>query len=128
MACDTYIEWCATRMLTVSLTKTELMFSSNQHVTPPNVSIDVNGYLVTPKAYVKYLGLHLTRKLNWNYHIMTKCNKIKETVFAINRYTRLNWGLDQRILITLYKSIVEPIIAYGSAIWFPATRLKLTIQ
>ena len=59
------------------------MFFSNQHVTPPNVSIDVNGYLVAPKAYVKYLGLHLTRKLNWNYYIMTKCNKIKETVFNI---------------------------------------------
>ena len=45
MACDTLIEWCATRMLTVSLTKTELMFFSNQHVTPPNVSIDVNELL-----------------------------------------------------------------------------------
>ena len=89
------------------------MFFSNQHTIPNNVSINVNGHSITPEAYVKYLGLHLTRKLNWNYHVMIKCNKAKEVIFEIKRFTRLNWGPDRRILLSLYQSILEPIILFG---------------
>jgi hypothetical protein len=70
---------------------------------------------------VKYLGLHLNRKLTWHHHIFTKW---KEIGLAL---TKMYWlpGRSSRISLPnkllLYKSILKPIWTYGIQLWGTAS-------
>jgi hypothetical protein len=66
---------------------------------------------------VKYLGLHLDRKLTWQQHIFTKWKQLGLTLtkmyWLLGRSSRLS--LPNKLL--LYKSILKPIWTYGIQLW-----------
>jgi hypothetical protein len=66
---------------------------------------------------VKYLGLHLDKKLTWEKHIETKRQqmnmKLREMSCLMNRKSKLS--LKNKLL--LYKSIITPIWIYGVQLW-----------
>jgi hypothetical protein len=70
---------------------------------------------------VKYLGLHLDRKLTWHYHIFTKQKQLSLTL------TKMYWllGHSSRLSLPnkllLYKSILKPIWTYGIQLWGTAS-------
>lgn len=76
---------------------------------------------------VRYLGLHLDRRLTWRHHIKTKRQELKL------RYTRLSWILgrnsklstDNKLLI--YKSILKPVWMYGIQLWGSACDSNIII-
>jgi hypothetical protein len=71
-----------------------------------------------PCAYqVKYLGLHLDRKLTWHHHIFTKRKQLGLTL------TKMYWLLGHSSWLSLpnklllYKTILKPIWTYGIQLW-----------
>jgi hypothetical protein len=70
---------------------------------------------------VKYLGLHLDRKLTWHHHIFTKRKQLGLTLtkmyWLVGRSSRLS--LPNKLL--LYKSILKPIWTYGIQLWGTAS-------
>ena len=82
---------------------------------------------VKHKDNTRWLEILLNRKLNWSEHISQKVLNAKHIILPIKRYVRLNWGIEGKILTNLNKSLVEPILLYGSAIWIGATYQKWCI-
>ena len=66
---------------------------------------------------VKYLGLHLDRRLTWNCHISTLRKHLdlrtKELYWIIGKHSPLS--LPNKLLI--YKAILKPTWAYGIELW-----------
>jgi hypothetical protein len=66
---------------------------------------------------VKYLGLHLDRKLTWHHHIFAKRKQLGLTL------TKMYWLLGHSSRLSLpnkllpYKSILKPIWTYGIQLW-----------
>lgn len=93
-------------------------FTLNKSCCP---KISVNGSIVPEKTQVKYLGIHLDRRLTWAPHIDAKLTQIKL------KLTQLNWllnahshlSLDNKII--LYKSMIKPIWTYGIQLWGTAS-------
>ena len=104
-----------------------MILFSIQHVVSDNFIIHINNSVITLKNSISYLR-QLNRKLNWSEHIFQNILKTKQIILQIKRFVRLNWGIDGRILNTLYKSIVEPFLLYGSPIWIGATNKKWCIK
>jgi hypothetical protein len=76
---------------------------------------------------VKYLGLHLDRKLTWHHHIFTKRKQIGLSL------TKMYWllgavrGYPLPNKLLLYKSILKPICNYGIQLWGTSSTSKVEI-
>lgn len=66
---------------------------------------------------VRYLGVKLDKKLNFNLHIKEVCNKANQVLCQLypifNKYNRLN--IKNKSLI--YKVCIRPILTYACPVW-----------
>jgi hypothetical protein len=93
-----------------------------------NVSpVHMNNVQLPSADHVKYLGLHLDRKLTWHHHIFTKRKQLgltlTEMYWLLGRSSRLS--LPNRLL--LYKTILNPIWTYRIQLWGTASTSNIEI-
>lgn len=76
---------------------------------------------------VKYLGLHLNRRLTWSKHIKAKKKEatiqLKRLSWLLGRESQL--FLDDKLLV--YKVINKPIRTYGVELWGSASKSNIDI-
>lgn len=91
---------------------------------PPVV---LNNIEVPQADHVKYLGLHLDKRLTWQKHIFTKRKQLgiqtRKLYWLIGRKSQLS--LDNKIL--LYKAILKPVWTYGIQLWGTASHSNIEI-
>lgn len=79
--------------------------------------VHINNIPIPLKSDVKYLGLHLDRKLTWKNHIKTKKAqlnlKVRQMYWLLGKRSQLS--LENKVL--LYKIILKPIWSYGIELW-----------
>jgi len=92
-------------------------------VPPP---VQLNNHLPQTDA-VKYLGVHLDRKLIWRNHISAKRKeldlKFRNMCWIIGRKSQLS--LANKLLV--YKAILKPIWTYGIQLWGTASNSNIDI-
>jgi hypothetical protein len=77
--------------------------------------------------HVKYLGLHLDRRLTWRNHIFAKRKQLGLTL------TKMYWLIGRKSLLSLsnkillYKTILKPIWTYGIQLWGTASTFNVEI-
>lgn len=91
-----------------------ITFTTNQRFCP---TVSLNSVPIPKTETVKYLGIHLDKKLNWRHHITAKHQQLKIKLSQINWLIGLksNLTLDNKVLI--YKSILKPVWTYGIQLW-----------
>jgi len=76
---------------------------------------------------VKYLGIHLDRKLTWRIHISAKRKqldlKLRNMYWIIGRKSQLS--LANKLIV--YKAILKPIWTYGIQLWGTASNSNIDI-
>ena len=65
---------------------------------------------------IKYLGVTITSDLKWNSHIRNVCTKANRTLGFLRRNLLC---CPQDVKESAYKSLVRPILEYGSSVWDP---------
>jgi hypothetical protein len=76
---------------------------------------------------VKYLGLHLDRRLTWHKHIFAKRKQLAIT------FTKMYWLLGRKSKLStsnnllIYKAILNPIWTYGTQHWGTASTSNIDI-
>jgi hypothetical protein len=77
---------------------------------------------------VKYLGIHLDRRLTWPKHITTKRKqldfKLRNIYWIIGRKSRLSF--ENELLV--YKVVLKPVWTYGIQLWGTASNSNLEIE
>ena len=69
----------------------------------------------------KYLGVIFDQRTTWKSHIKNIVNKSSKRQGILKFMARQNNGVSQEYLITMYKSLIRPIIEYASEIWGDAS-------
>ena len=62
------------------------------------------------------LGVTVTSDLKWNSHIRNVCSKANRTLGFLRRNL---FSCPQDVKEAAYKSLVRPILEYGSTVWDP---------
>ena len=73
-----------------------------------------NGNPVHQVALQKHLGMFLDYKLNFEEHLKTIVNKINKTIGLLRKFQNF---LPQKLLLTTYKSFIQPHLDYGDIIY-----------
>ena len=69
---------------------------------------------------IKYLRITLDSKLNFRQHIISTSKKCTTLIHTLARSAKLNWGLQQEALNTIYKGAILPLMLYGAPVWIQA--------
>jgi hypothetical protein len=87
----------------------------------------MNNVQLPSADHVKYLGLHLDRKLTWHHQTFTKWKQLGLTLtnmyWLLGRNSRLS--LPNKLI--LYKAILKPIWTYGIQLWGTASTSNIEI-
>jgi hypothetical protein len=83
----------------------------------PNISppLTLNNNIIPLVNSVKYLGIHLDKRLTWATHIKTKKISLKLILHSLRHLLRSNIPLNNKTLI--YKQRIRPAITYDIQIW-----------
>jgi hypothetical protein len=102
------------RVQTNALKSVHITFTTRTGMCPP---VHMNKVQLPCADQVKYLGLHLDRKLTWHHHIFTNRKQLGLTLtkmyWLLGRSSRLS--LPNKLL--LYGATLKPIWTYGIQLW-----------
>jgi hypothetical protein len=111
--------WCRTVGLSVNANKSSTVLFSRRRDTFTNHSLRLFGENIPQHHNVKYLGVILDYKLNWNAHVDYRLAKALRILFLCRRLISVNFGLKPKYVFWIYKSIVIPTLDYASLVWWP---------
>ncbi|KAI5726243.1 hypothetical protein M8J77_025720 [Diaphorina citri] len=112
---DKLQDWLRTWRIRVNESKSvHVTFTTRTTTCPP---VAMNNQLLPQNDKVRYLGIHLDRKLTWNHHITTKRQQLKlkhcKMFWLLGPKSKLS--IENKIL--LYKMILKPVWTYGIELW-----------
>ena len=97
---------------------TYITFTSRRKSCPP---VLINNQVIPQQSEVKYLGIHLDRRLTWKFHIDAKLTQMKLKALQINWLIGRNSMLSLDCKLLLYNSVLKPIWTYGIQLWGTAS-------
>jgi hypothetical protein len=78
------------------------------------------------KNQVKYLGVILDEKLNWNIHIDHRMQKATITFWQCRRAIGKTWELKPKVVHWIYTLVVKPILTYAALLcWKKASQISV---
>lgn len=121
-------DWCVESDLSVNADKTIIVPFTKKRRLDKLIMPKLNGKRITFSLEAKYLGVTIDQKLTWNKHLANVLSKAKMALGASGRLMGSNWGVNPKIALWLYTSIVRPIVTYASVAWFNKTDQSTTIK
>ena len=114
--------WFSANRLCLNVKKTKyiLFRPGNIRIENPNLKIEINHEPIDRISHTgdetsfKFLGLHIDETLSWKYHAQKLCAKISRSNYIINKSKNV---ISSAGLHTLYSTLVQSHINYGSIIW-----------
>ena len=103
-----------------------MLFQSSRKV-PPDLSICIDGSIVSQSDSVKFLGLLIDPHLTWKYHTDLLCNKISKTIGVLHKIKHL---VPRHTLLSLYNTLILPNLSYCNIAWgntFPSYLNRLYV-
>ena len=62
----------------------------------------------------------LDSKLNFREHLISTSKKCTTLIHTLAKSAKLNWGLQQGALNTIYKGAILPLLTYAAPVWISA--------
>lgn len=66
---------------------------------------------------IKYLGVHIDRKLLWKEHVKQALGKAASRLAAIRCVSRRQYGINAQGSLMIYKAYMRPVLIFGSPAW-----------
>lgn len=131
-------KWLEHNLLTLNINKTKYMCFSLTTAGDPgsNISVKIHTYpcnlsarsvscccsTLTRVASIKYLGVIIDDKLNWNLHIVALAARVRKLIYV---FKNLRSVADSKLIIQTYKALCECILRYCICAWGRAAKTYL---
>jgi len=121
---DALFEWFKTNKLSLNINKTNFMLFTNTNLpqTEINRSIKIGNEELKRKPSIKFLGIIIDEKLNWQNHIETTRNKLSKITYSLKMVKSF---LPKQNMKILYQSLIQPYLEYGITLWGGTHKIHL---
>lgn len=117
-------QWLKNWRIKVNASKScHVTFTLNRSSCPP---VKLNGDLIPQTNSVKYLGVHLDKRLTWRPHIEAKKQHIKIKLIKL-AWLLKNKNLSLECKVLIYKAVIRPIWTYGIQLWGSASASSIDV-
>ena len=82
-----------------------------------NINIYINNRRLETVQEMKYLGIYFDNRLTFNKHITYLAENSTKLIHMLPRFAKLQWGLGNKALKTIYEGTLIPLINYGAPVW-----------
>ena len=89
-----------------------------------NFSISYDNQPIPLVTEAVYLGLIITNNLSWDKHVTEHCKSINYKIFQLKQLKKA--GAKKDLLLSVYKTYIQPKIDYGISIWGCSTQANFT--
>ena len=115
MHLDKVTIWCKVNKLTVNLLKTNylLIRGSRQSVVTQGV-LKIAETEIAQVDVASFVGIYIDQHLTWKPHIQRVNKFIRKRVGVLYR---LRQFVPRRVLLLLYKTLIQPHMTYGIEVW-----------
>ena len=119
IALDSIEGWTGKWRMVVNcnVNKTEIICFSCQDLSSVPNTFELCGNTIHLTDSSKVLGITLDRKLTFKKHSQEVFNKLIYRWICMSRYANRNWGMNQRVIVRLTKTVLFSSLFYGSIIW-----------
>lgn len=118
-------EWLKKWRIKVNEKKSShITFTLKKRTCPQVILNDVR---IPQETEVKYLGMHLDRRLTWKKHIEMKRKQLAIKISKINWLINQHSSLSLECKVLLYKVIIKPIWTYGIQLWGSASSSNIEL-
>ncbi|XP_015123709.1 uncharacterized protein LOC107045838 [Diachasma alloeum] len=112
-------EWCGETKLSINPEKTSTMIFTRKYKVVTPEPLRFGGAEIAYATSVRYPGIQLDPKLQWNEHIKSQIGKTYASLWACRRAMGRNWGFSPKISMWLYKMVLLPRLTYAALVWWP---------
>ena len=112
---DRLVAWANTWQMKFNVKKCQVIsFSSTSNYN--KIEFRLADTVLYTANFVKYLGVYIDHKLDWSTHVKYVCNKSNQTLNMLRRSLK---GSKTPARLTVYKTLVRPVLEYASCAWSP---------
>ncbi|GBM22503.1 Putative protein in type-1 retrotransposable element R1DM [Araneus ventricosus] len=108
------VNWAESNSLTISHEKSNFLMYSKLVAAPP---VFWKNHRIKRLHAIKFLGIYIDDKLNWNSHIRYLSQKAQILNQNFLKIAGPSWGISRSHRLLLYKTVIERVFAHGSSIW-----------
>ena len=101
-----------------------LLITKRRRKIDTRLNIFLNYKLIEQVTTMKYLGIVMDEKFNFNAHIQQLADRSTRLINALSRSAKLDWGLSHGALRTIYKGAILPLLSYGIPAWIESLQNK----
>jgi hypothetical protein len=125
-ALDVVVNWVVKEGLNISPHKTTIVSFTNRRKVRDSRPLTHLGKELKMLGEVKYLGVTLDSKLNWNQHLQKIIRKAVTTFAVVRRMYGKRWGLRPSMVHWLYTRVIRPSIFHAALVWWPKVKQEST--
>ena len=110
--------WCNQNIMKFNVSKCKYMIISRK-LSPlqPQAPLVIETTPLVRVSEFKYLGVWLSEKLDWSYHIQAITKTAVKTVGML--YRRFYKFASTQTLVKMYTTVVRPLLEYAAPVWDP---------
>ena len=124
-ACATAQSWADERAQPLNEAKSKILILKNNGKKP---QATINGVPLECAKQVRILGLVWEADLRFGAHVDELLDRVRSRTRALFALGSQTWGVDQKSILVLYRSYVESVVRFGSAVWAPHCPQKEKLQ
>ena len=120
-------KWARDNKIEFNDTKSKAMLITKKR-NIEGINIYINNSRLEMVREMKYLGIYFDNRLIFNTHIKNLAENSSKLIHMLGRSAKLQWGLGNKALKTIYEGALIPLLTYGAPVWKEAVTKQKNIR